>query len=339
MVHSFNNILDFYFGNGFKHISPPKKKINKKRKPKHKKILIDGGRALFMTQNKRDDYINTVLADRTGKSLGASIPYNLDTAKLMAILRIGRLERALGQQYVAELLSSMGGQDGIIEQVPTGTDLRAFILSHRPLAKEWYKMNNLRPIRTPSNIPSTPYHKVKNGMVSKYNQAKRTYYRKSVPINDLVPIMAKRMAGKNKKMPEGLKKFRIRKAARDFQNELIRRKNRIAQKNKESYSTVMDDAKSKAESRELSVKEKKFIDDLQKKFKEYKDKSKAKKSSKSKSKSKEQPSPSSKKSTAQSADAVLDSVLDHIQSKKTTLYDVTAATHLNPYQVNKGSKK
>lgn len=319
MVKSLNYFIKFIYGNGFKDISPPKK-IKENRKTKHKKILMDGGRALFMTQDERDDYIKTVLADRTGKSLGASIPYNLDTAKLMALLRIGRLERALGQQYVADLLKEMGGQDGIIKQVPTGVDLRAFILSHRPLAKEWYKMNNLRPIRTPSNIPSTPYHKVKNGMVSKYNQAKRTYYRKSIPIDELVPIIAKRMAGKTKKMPKGLKNFRIRKAARNFQRELVRRKDKIDQKNKESYSSVMDDAKSKAESRELSEKEKKFIDDLQKKFKDYKDKSKAKKTSKSKkhqsSSPPPQPPPSDKPSSPRTRESLVKAFKQKIQSDK-----------------------
>ena len=108
MVKSLNYFIKFIYGNGFKDISPPKK-INEKRQPKHKKILMDGGRALFMTKDKRDGYIKTTLANRTGKSLGASIPYNLDTAPLMALLRIGRLEDASNEKVNVKV--SMFGRE------------------------------------------------------------------------------------------------------------------------------------------------------------------------------------------------------------------------------------
>ena len=371
MVKSLNYFIKFIYGNGFKDISPPKK-INEKRKPKHKKLLIDGGRALFMTQAERETYIKEVLANRTGKSLGASIPYNLDTAQLMALLRIGRLERALGQQYVKELLGSMGGQDGIIKQVPTGTDLRAFILSHRPLAKEWYKMNNSRPIRTPSNIPSTPYHKVKNGLESKYKQAK-PIYRKDVSLEDLIPVITarkkreierkqrkenkekeKRRKAKGKTTREqppqlkayqarraarkqaiGLQKHRIQQAAENFQKVLQERKERVATVNKGYYKKVMDDAKSKAESRELSEKEKKFINDLQKKFKEHKDTPKSKKSSTSKSKKQQssspppQPPPSTKPTSSRSPAAVRKELIDELDAEAPVVYRRSRTTGMD----------
>lgn len=322
MVKSLNYFIKFIYGNGFKHFSPPKK-VNEKRKPKHKKI-IDGGRALFMNGTDRNKYIEVDLAGIKGKSLGAMIPYNLKTAPLMATLRIGRLERALGQEYVKTLLDSMGGEEGIIARVPTGVHLRSFILYHRPLAKEWYKMNKKVPTRSPSSIPSIPYHKIKNKLVSEYDQAK-PYYRKDVGIKDLIPIIRarkkreidrelrkqiKEIEKKSKttttrEQPPQLKAYQARQAARkrarkllhsnqiqqaaeDFQKVLTDRKNRIASSNKTYYRTVMDNAKTKVESRKLNEQEKKFVDELRKKFKEYEEVKKAEKTKKTR-KNKKQP--------------------------------------------------
>ena len=330
MVKSLNYFIKFIYGNGFKQFSPPKK-VNEKRKPKHKKIIIDGGRALFMNNTDRNNYIEVDLAGKKGKSLGAMIPYNLKTAPLMATLRIGRLERALGQEYVKTLLDSMGGEEGIIARVPTGVHLRSFILYHRPLAKEWYKMNKKVPTRSPSSIPSIPYHKIKNKLVSEYDQAK-PYYRKDVGIKDLIPIIRarkkreidrelkkqiKEIEKKSKRttttttttreQPPQLKVYQARQAARkrarkllhsnqiqqaaeDFQKVLTDRKNRIASSNKTYYRTVMDNAKTKVESRELNEQEKKFVDELRKKFKEYEEVKKAEKTKKTRKNKKQQTS-------------------------------------------------